>query len=419
MKNKRLRSRAIQNASHILGTLSNRDSPSGTKGVSNTNNNWRYKLKTHNWIISIIVVIVLSLFGISCGTDSDDQKVDLPENELDTLYKELTGTYVLNKIELILPENPEFEPDPEEDLVRSDIEGAMVITADQVMKQRTEQFDTDFSDLLNSDLSFHILIDEQVFVLSEVTEEFQSIALKMKYTWDGEVLKLSLVLQEYIYFESVYFHLNQYWQKKSDTIEDLPPITEDEPSEPPTVGLDAFFISATPASGSELAANDIITITFDNNPGIVTASIGEVSGSGRSRKIRGDFPLGDLTITIAWTAGDGSITLSYTVIPSDNTPPSVISSRPEDGSEDIDPGALFDEGIIVTFNEPIFGDLMLLDGGDEIFWESITDGNTITLFGLAGGELANETEYQITGTVADRAGNETEVSITFVTAAKE
>lgn len=419
MKNKRLRSRAIQNASHILGTLSNRDSPSGTKGVSNTNNNWRYKLKTHNWIISIIVVIVLSLFGISCGTDSDDQKVDLPENELDTLYKELTGTYVLNKVELLLPENHEYDPDTENPLVSTDVEGTMVITADQVMKQRTEQFDTDFSDLLNSDLSFNILIDEQVFVLSEVTEEFQSIALKMKYTWDGEVLKLSLVLQEYIYFESVYFHLNQYWQKKSDTIEDLPPITEDEPPEPIEVGFDAVYIRATPSPGDALAENGIITLTFDNNPGVVTASIGEVSGSGELRFIEGDFPLGEIAITIEWTAGGGSITLPYIVIAIDETSPFVISSRPEDGSEGIDPGALFDEGIIVTFNEPIFGHLMLLDGGDEIFWESITDGNTITLFGLAGGELANETEYQITGTVADRASNETEVNITFVTTALE
>ncbi len=376
-------------------------------------------MKTHNWIVSIIVVIVLSLFGISCGTDSDDQKVDLQENELDTLYKELTGTYVLNKIELLLPENPEYEPDSENPFISTDIEGTMVITADQVMKQRTKVADSDIFDLLNLELSFDILIDEQVFVLTEVSEEFQSAAIRMKYTWDGEVLKLTFVLQEYTYFEPTYFHFNQYWQKKSNNIEDLPPITEDEPSEPIKVGFDAAFVSATPASGAELAANDIITITFDNNPGDVTASIGEVSGSGKSRNIEGDFPLGDITITIEWTGGDGSITLSYTVIPIDNTPPSVIFSRPQDGSEGIDPGALFDEEITVVFDEHITGDLTLLENGDDLHWISITDEDTIILSPIAGAELANETEYLITGIVADRAGNETEVSITFVTAALE
>ena len=41
--------------------------------------------------------------------------------------------------------------------------------------------------------------------------------------------------------------------------------------------------------------------------------------------------------------------------------------------------------------------------------------NKIILIGNAGQELINETEYEVAGTVMDNAGNETDVSITFVT----
>lgn len=192
---------------------------------------------------------------------------------------------------------------------------------------------------------------------------------------------------------------------------------DDEPETP-----DAAFVEATPASGGELAANGSITIKFDNNPGDVTVSAGSVTTSGKTRTISapdGGFPTGSLTISVTWTNGDGSQDLSYTVVAADETAPEVKSSSPKDGAEGVDPAKVFEDGIEVVFTEPVTGDLSLWDGDDDVGWESSTDGDTITLTGVAGTELGNETEYKIAGTVKDGAGNETEVELTFTTKAKE
>ncbi len=104
----------------------------------------------------------------------------------------------------------------------------------------------------------------------------------------------------------------------------------------------------------------------------------------------------------------------------DETAPEVISSYPENGAADVDPEDVFEDGIEVVFTEPVSGDLMLLDADyDDVGWVSTTDGDTITLTGIAGSELGNETEYTIGGIVSDAAGNETEVYITFTTSALE
>lgn len=180
----------------------------------------------------------------------------------------------------------------------------------------------------------------------------------------------------------------------------------------------AAFVSAEPASG-DLAANGSIKVTFDNNPGDVTVSAGTVAGSGKSRTINGPFTAGALALTIEWTNGEGSHTLNYTVVAADEAAPEVTGSNPKDGAEGVDPAKVFEDGIEVTFNEPVTGDLMLMDGDDDVGWTSKADGNKIMLSGNAGQELSNETEYEIAGTVKDGAGNEAEVSLTFVTKAKE
>ena len=189
---------------------------------------------------------------------------------------------------------------------------------------------------------------------------------------------------------------------------------DDDPETP-----DAAFTEATPADGSELAANGSITVKFDNNPGDVTVSAGAVSGSGKSRTIKGPFDVGSLALTIEWTNGGGSQTLNYTVVAADETAPTVTGSSPENGAKNVDPAKVFDDGVTVTFSEPVTGDLMLKDGDDDVGWTSKADGDTITLTGNAGQELSNETEYTIAGTVADGAGNEAEVKLTFTTKAKE
>ncbi len=184
---------------------------------------------------------------------------------------------------------------------------------------------------------------------------------------------------------------------------------------------DAALESATPASGSELKANGSINLKFDNNPGTVSVSGGgTVSTSGTTLTITppaAGYPTGALTITVYWENGDGSQDLTYTVVAADYTAPKVKSSDPKDGAEGVDPNDVFEDGIEVVFTEPVTGDLMLLEG-DDLGWESDTDGDTITLTGIAGAELRNETAYTIAGAVADGAGNETEVELTFVTKAR-
>ena len=189
---------------------------------------------------------------------------------------------------------------------------------------------------------------------------------------------------------------------------------DDEPDTP-----DAAFVSASPADG-DLAANGSISVKFDKNPGEVTVTGGgTVSTSGTTRTIAppaDGYPTGALTITVTWTNGDGSQDLTYNVVAADETAPSVTDSSPEDGEKGVNADL---EEVSVTFDEPVTGDLMLMDGDDDLNWEQSTDGNTITLTRIAGSNLGNETEYTIAGTVSDGADNETEVEITFTTEAKE
>ena len=189
---------------------------------------------------------------------------------------------------------------------------------------------------------------------------------------------------------------------------------DDEPVTP-----DAAFVSASPADG-DLAANGSISITFDNNPGDVSVTGGgTATTSGKTRTISppaAGYPTGALTITVTWTNGDGSHDLTYNIVAADETPPAVKSSDPDDGEEGVSADL---EEITVTFTEPVTGDLMLMDGDDDLNWEQDTDGDTITLTVIAGSELGNETEYTIAGTVSDGAGNDFEVELTFTTEAKE
>lgn len=176
---------------------------------------------------------------------------------------------------------------------------------------------------------------------------------------------------------------------------------------------DAAFASATPASG-DIAANGTITVTFDNDPGDVTASAGTVAGSGKSRTISGPFTPGALSLTLTWTNGDGSHTLSYNVTAPDETAPTVTGGTVSDGDEDVDPAEINDGGIEITFSEEVSGNIALqTEAGDNVGWIGTVDGTTGTLELVAGKEIGNETTYVIKGTVSDGAGNELAVEITF------
>ena len=191
---------------------------------------------------------------------------------------------------------------------------------------------------------------------------------------------------------------------------------DDEEEETPA----AAFSSANPADGATIAANAKITVTFDNDPGALTAGAFTVAGSGKSRTIEGPFPEGALSLALSWPNGDGSHTLNYTVEAADNTPPEITDSTVSDGEKDVDPAEINDSGIEITFSEEVTGNIALqTEAGDDVGWLGSVDGMTATLELRAGSEIGNETTYVIKGTVKDAADNELAVEITFTTAAKE
>ena len=71
------------------------------------------------------------------------------------------------------------------------------------------------------------------------------------------------------------------------------------------------FVSAAPLSGSTIAANASITLTFDNAPADVTISAGAAAPSGKTVTVNGPFTPGLLNLTVTWA--DGTQTLTYTV----------------------------------------------------------------------------------------------------------
>ncbi len=183
---------------------------------------------------------------------------------------------------------------------------------------------------------------------------------------------------------------------------------------------DAAFQSATPPSG-EVAANGTITVTFDNDPGSLTASAGVVSGGGKSRTISGPFTPGALALTLSWENGGGSHTLNYTITAPDTAAPTVTGGTVEDGDKDVDPEAInSDAKIEITFSEDVTGNIALqTEAGDDVGWLGKVAGTTGTLELVKGKEIGNETTYVIKGNVKDAAGNELEVSVMFVTKGKE
>ncbi len=181
----------------------------------------------------------------------------------------------------------------------------------------------------------------------------------------------------------------------------------------------ANFVSAAPPSGSEIAANASITLTFDNAPADVTSSAGVATAAGKNVTVAGPFTPGPLSLTITWA--DGTQTLTYTVTAPDTTAPTVTGGTVSDGDKDVDPEAInTDAKIEITFSEEVTGNIALqTEAGDDVGWLGSVDGTTGTLELVKGKEIGNETTYVIAGKVSDAAGNSLDVSVTFVTKGKE
>ena len=99
---------------------------------------------------------------------------------------------------------------------------------------------------------------------------------------------------------------------------------------PPVVFISTpLFLSADPATNSQLDVNDAITVTFDNTPEDVRVSTGVATVDGKIVTITGPFAAGPLALTITWSDGTQTQTLSYTV----KQPVAFVSVDPRIDSE--------------------------------------------------------------------------------------
>ena len=103
----------------------------------------------------------------------------------------------------------------------------------------------------------------------------------------------------------------------------------------------AAFVSANPAATSKLAVDDTITLTFDNPPEDVTASIGDATIADKTVEITGPFDPGALALTVTWA--DGTQTLNYTIRPV----ATFVSADPAVRSQ-----IAVDDTITLTFDNP-------------------------------------------------------------------
>ena len=97
--------------------------------------------------------------------------------------------------------------------------------------------------------------------------------------------------------------------------------------------------------------------------------------------------------------------------------PSAIKMNVTDREWGINPEVLNRDGIIIEFDEDIAWSSLKLtyEGGTDLGWESTVKDNSVTLTPIEGKELVLETEYVVSGTVRDGVGNETDLTLTFVT----
>jgi len=180
----------------------------------------------------------------------------------------------------------------------------------------------------------------------------------------------------------------------------------------------ATAVTATPPSGSEVAANATIALAFDQP----VESVAGATGSGKNWTI----PVA-ASLNITWKNKDGSDggpqALTYKLKAADKTAPKVSGGNVKNGAKDVDPAPLNEKGIVIEFSEKVGQGTAELkpEGGDVIGTEAKWEGNKVSLTMLAGKTLANETTYVITlGGVKDAAGNALEGgTIKFTTKGKE
>ena len=179
---------------------------------------------------------------------------------------------------------------------------------------------------------------------------------------------------------------------------------------------DVTLVSTSPEAGATVNENSPVTLTFSGDPGTVTVNGGAAEGAGSTRT----FNVTQASNDIQWDTGSSTLTFGK-VDPPDEIAPTLTGVDPDvQGATDVEPGDLSD-GLALTFDEDIddTDELAISTGGSALNWVPTIDGDTVTLQFNADDPIVNETEYDVEGTVLDAAGNETDISFSFTTKAKE
>ena len=126
-----------------------------------------------------------------------------------------------------------------------------------------------------------------------------------------------------------------------------------------------LFLRADPAANSQLDVNDAITVTFDKTPEDVTVSTGVAIVDDKIVTITGPFTAGPLALTITWSDGTQTQTLTYTV----KQPVAFVGVDPT-----IDSELTVNDTITFTFDSP--PDHVTVNVGDATI-----DGKIVTIQG--------------------------------------
>ncbi len=133
-------------------------------------------MKKINFILILVMTMMLNSFMTGCGEDEDD---------VDRIYRELTGTYNLYKAEITYVGQPKLTLEP------PDVVGSMTISSDQKITQKLEVLGVPVS----VTGTFEIRPDEGVMLIDNETSDIIS---KPTYTWDGGVLTTTLDVGTFI-----------------------------------------------------------------------------------------------------------------------------------------------------------------------------------------------------------------------------
>ena len=174
------------------------------------------------------------------------------------------------------------------------------------------------------------------------------------------------------------------------------------------------FVSAHPASGSEILPNTLITLTFDNAPTNVVVSPGNAARSGKTLVVYGPFTPGPLNLNATWAGGWTRLTY---IVAADSDPPRVTGGTVKNGDFHVNAEVINSAGKIeVTFSEQVRGHIALQTiGGEDVGWRGRVEGNKGVLELLRGKEIDNGTLYVIISIVRDAVGNEAEIKTLFQT----